>query len=135
LADAGIKLTLAPEEVAAMKAETVKGTHQMFLLYMGLADPRILCFQFCSENINGTDRTRFKNDDLDKALAAMNAELDPTKRAALVDAAEKIIVDQRPEIPLMVTHHFFGYRNDQIAGLKFDVLGNPLFNDAYLIKP
>jgi len=135
LADAGVKLDLAPEEVAAMKAETVKGTHQIFLLYMGLIDPRILCFQFCSSNINGTDRTRFKNDALDKALAAMNAELDPDKRKALVDAAERIIIDQRPEIPLAVKHTFVGYRKDQVGGLKFDVLGNAQYQDAYLLKP
>jgi len=135
LADAGVKLDLAPEEVAAMKDETVKGTHQIFLLYMGLIDPRILCFQFCSSNINGTDRTRFKNDALDKALAAMNAELDPDKRKALVDAAERIIIDQRPEIPLAVKHTFVGYRKDQVGGLKFDVLGNAQYQDAYLLKP
>src|SRR6185437_3978601 len=98
---------------------------------MGLIDPRILCFQFCSANINGTDRTRFKNDDLDKALAAMDSELDPDKRKTLVDQAEKIIIDQAPEIPFAVKHLFYGYRNDQVGGLKFDVLGNPQYQDAY----
>jgi peptide/nickel transport system substrate-binding protein len=135
LADVGVKLDLAPEEVAAMKAETVKGTHQMFLLYMSLVDPRILCFQFCSANINGTDRTRFKNDALDKALAAMNNEVDPDKRKALVDAAEQIIVDQRPEIPLAVKHTFYGYRKDQVGGLVFSAIGVPLYQDAYLLNP
>ena len=135
LADIGIKLTLAPEDVAALKDETKKGTHQMFLLYITLVDPRSLCFQFCSANINGTDRTRFKNDDLDKALAAMNAELDPEKRKALVDAAERIIIDQRPEIPLAVKHLFYGFRKDQVGGMKFDVLAGAQYQDAYLLKP
>jgi len=135
LADVGIKLNLKPEEIAALKAETVKGTAQMFLLYMGLADPRILCFQFCSENINGTDRTRFKNADLDKALAAMNAEVDPEKRKALVEAAEMIIIDQRPEIPFAVKHTFTGYRKDQVGGLVFNAIGGALYQDAYLLNP
>ena len=135
LADIGIKLTLAPEEIAALKDETKKGTHQMFLLYMSLADPRILCFQFCSANINGTDRTRFKNDALDKALAAMNAEVDPEKRKALVEAAELIIIDQRPEIPFAVQHTFVAYRKDQVGGLRFDAIGVPQYQDAYLLKP
>jgi peptide/nickel transport system substrate-binding protein len=135
LADVGIKLDLAPEQVAALKDETKKGTHQMFLLYITLPDPRSMCFQFCSANIGGTDRTRFKNDDLDKALAAMNAELDPDKRKALVEAAELIIIDQRPEIPLAVKHLFYGYRKDQVGGMKFDVLAGAQYQDAYLLKP
>ena len=135
LADVGIKLDLAPEAVAALKDETKKGTHQMFLLYITLADPRSMCFQFCSANINGTDRTRYKNAALDKALAAMNTELDPDKRKALVEAAELLIIDQRPEIPLAVKHLFYGYRKDQIGGMKFDVLSGPQYQDAYLLKP
>jgi peptide/nickel transport system substrate-binding protein len=135
LADIGIKLDLAPEQVAALKDETVKGTHQMFLLYITLADPRSMCFQFCSANINGTDRTRYKNDALDKALAAMDSELNPDKRKALVDAAELLIIQQRPEIPLAVKHLFYGYRKDQLGGMKFDVLSNPQYQDAYLLKP
>jgi len=135
LADIGIKLDLVPEQVAALKDETNKGTHQMFLLYITLVDPRSMEFQFLSSNINGTDRTRFKNDDLDKALLAMDAEIDPDKRKALVDAAERIIIDQRPEIPLAVKHLFYGYRKDQVGGMKFDVLAGAQYQDAYLLKP
>jgi peptide/nickel transport system substrate-binding protein len=135
LADIGVKIDLVPEDIAALKNETKKGTHQMFLLYITLADPRSMCFQFCSANINGTDRTRFKNADLDKALAAMDAELNPDKRKALVEAAEMIIIDQRPEIPIAVKHLFYGYRKDMVGGMKFDVLAGAQYQDAYLLKP
>ena len=135
LADIGVKIDLAPEDIAALKDETKKGTHQMFLLYITLADPRSMCFQFCSANINGTDRTRYKNDALDKALAAMDAELNPDKRKALVEQAELLIIAQRPEIPLAVKHLFYGYRKDQLGGMKFDVLAGPQYQDVYLLKP
>ena len=122
LADIGVKLDLVPEQVAALKDETRRARTRCSCS----TSPWPIRAAWGSSsvgNINGTDRTRFKNDDLDKALVAMDAEIDPDKRKALVDAAERIIIDQRPEIPLAVKHLFYGYRKDQVGGMKFDVLG------------
>jgi peptide/nickel transport system substrate-binding protein len=134
LGDVGIKVNLEAKDEAALKDATKAGTHEMFMLYFGLLDPRILCFMFCSAGIGGTNRTRYANPDLDKLLAAADTTVDPTERKQKVADVMQMLIKERPSIPLLAVHTFTGYRKDKVAGLKFDALGGVIFNDAYLLK-
>jgi len=133
LADVGIKVNLVPEEVSVIKDETVAGTHELFLLYFGLLDPRILSFLFHSDNIGSTNRTRFSNAELDKLLEAADAEMNPDIRKQKVEAVLRLLIQEHPFIPMAVLTGYTGYRKDLVGGLKFDKLGSVLVNDAYLI--
>jgi peptide/nickel transport system substrate-binding protein len=133
LGDIGIKVNIEGKDVAALKEETLSGKHEMFLLYFGLIDPRILCYMFCSSNIGGTNRMNYANPQLDKLLAEADAELDPTERKKKVAAAMEVLVDERPHIPLLAVRFFMGYRKDKIAGLKFGKVGSMMLQDVYVL--
>jgi peptide/nickel transport system substrate-binding protein len=133
LGDVGIKVNLEGKDIAALREETASGKHEMFLLYFGLIDPRILCYMFCSGNIGGTNRMNYANPQLDKLLAEADAELDPTERKKKVAAAMEVLVEERPHIPLLAVRFFMGYRKDKIAGLKFGKVGSMMLNDVYLL--
>lgn len=133
LADVNIKINLEPQEESVLKAETVAGTHEMFLLYFGLIDPRILCYLFCSDRIDGTNRTRYSNPEMDALLKAADAEVNPDARKAKVAEAMMLMLQERPSIPLLAPYTFTGYRKDLVAGIKTDAIGGVVFDDTYLL--
>jgi peptide/nickel transport system substrate-binding protein len=133
LSDVGIKLNLEAQEESALKAETVAGTHEVFLLYFGLIDPRILCYIFCSDRIGGTNRPRYSNPDLDVLLKAADTEVDPEARKLKVEAVMELLVQERPTIPLLASYSFTGYRKDKVAGIKTNSIGGVLLDDVYLL--
>lgn len=133
LSDVGIKLNLEAQEESALKAETVAGTHEVFLLYFGLIDPRILCYIFCSDRIGGTNRPRYANPDLDVLLKAADTEVDPEARKLKVEAVMELLVQERPTIPLLASYSFTGYRKDKVAGIKTNSIGGVLLDDVYLL--
>lgn len=133
LAPAGIRVNIRLTDVPAIKEATIAGTHEMFLLYFNLTDPRILSFLFHSNNIGSTNRTRYANAELDELLDAADAELDPELRKQKVATVLELLVAERPFVPLLSAQGYMGYRQDLVGGLIFDSLGGLYLNDAYLL--
>ncbi len=134
LADIGVKVNIDIKETTVVMQMTVEGTHQMILWGYGLIDPNILTYLFSSARIGKSNRTRYNNPDLDKILLAADGDLNWETRQQKVADALKILIDNRPNVPLWSQITYLGYRNDIIGGLKFDKLGGYLLTDAYLLK-
>lgn len=107
----------------------------MIIWSYGLLDPNILTYLFSSDRIGKSNRTRFNSPDLDKMLKDADTTMDYTTRMQKVNAILMYLIDNRPNIPLFSHIVYAGYRNDIVAGLKFDKAANPNFQDAYIIKP
>ncbi len=135
LKDIGIQADLDVKDSNTIKKMTQDGTHQMIIWGYGLLDPNILTYLFSSTRIGVSNRTRFSNPDLDKMLKDADSTMDYNSRMQKVNAILKFLIDQRPNIPLFSHIYYAGYRNDIIAGLKFDKAANPNFMDAYILKP
>jgi len=135
LKDIGIQVDIDIKDSDTIKAMTQAGTHQMILWTYGLLDPNILTYLFSSTRLGKSNRTRFVNADLDKMLVDADSTMDYTSRMQKVNAILMFLIDQRPNVPLFSHIVYAGYRNDIVAGLKFDKAANPNFQDAYIIKP
>jgi len=134
LAEIGIKATIELKETQVVKEMTQKSTHQMILWGYAMLDPSILTYLYSSTRLGASNRTRINDPELDKLLVAADQELNWDKRKENVAAAVTYLVDLRNMIPLFATKYYYAYRNDMVGGMKFDKLGNPLFNDAYMLK-
>jgi peptide/nickel transport system substrate-binding protein len=134
LADIGVKINIDVKQPQDIKDMTIKGSHQMILWTYGLLDPNILGYLFYSSNIGATNRMRYNNPDLDKLLKEADSALDWNVRKAKIADVLKLLVDQRPNVPLYSRLTYVAYRKDQIAGLMVDPLGGVYFGDAYMLK-
>ncbi|MCL4562750.1 MAG: ABC transporter substrate-binding protein [Chloroflexi bacterium] len=135
LADIGVKVNIDIKETQVVMQMTVEGTHQMILWGFGLIDPNILTYLFSSERIGKSNRTRYSNPELDKMLVAADSEMNYDARMQKVADILKLLVDNRPNVPIWSQITYLGYRKDIVGGLKFDKLGGYLLGDAYLLKP
>ncbi len=135
LKDIGIQADLDVKDSNTIKKMTQDGTHQMIIWSYGLLDPNILTYLFSTSRIGVSNRTRYSNADLDKMLTDADTTMDYNSRMQKVNAILKFLVDNRPNIPLFSHIYYGGYRNDIVAGLKYDKAANPNFQDAYILKP
>ena len=135
LKDIGIQADIDIKDSDTIAAMTREGTHQMIVWSYGLLDPNILTYLFSSDRLGKSNRTRFLNADLDKMLKDADTTMDYNTRMQKVDAILRFLIDNRPNIPLFSHIVYSGYRNDIVAGLKYDKAANPNFMDAYIIKP
>jgi len=81
---------------------------QMFAVLMRQPDPGRFMRQFVSWEIasrqnkwQGSNATRWRNDEYDKAYRAAESELDPVKRAALLIAMNDMVVEDGVVIPIV----------------------------------
>jgi len=126
LKNIGIKLNIRVVEESAYTDLVSKGQHQAILFRYGLIDAQILFYIFHSTK--GVKRMFFYRQDLDAALEKMGTTVDPTERQKYIEEVEKILIDERPHIPLYVRISYIAYRNDLIEGVKV----NPYTQTIYL---
>lgn len=90
-------------------------------------DPYTFLDLFMSHN--GNNRTGWKNERYDRLLREANAQLDPQKRAALLEQAEILLI--REELPIVPLYFYVGvnlFDTNRIAGVHFNVLDeHPLY--------
>ena len=75
--------------------------------------------------------TGWKNDEYDKLIKEAYETSDEDKRADKLKAAEKILIEEAPVIPV-VFNQSFAFVSKELKKLKFDGLGNIVFVDAKL---
>ena len=105
LAQVGIEVDLRSYEFATFYADVVKGNFQMYALqWVGgaLVDPDILRRVFHSQQVPpaGFNRGRYNNPDVDRLIDLATSALDETERRKYYSAAQKIIADDAPYIPI-----------------------------------
>ncbi len=93
-------------------------------------DPNTFLDLFRSDN--GNNRTGWKNARYDALMIQANAETDLTRRAATLQQAESILVnDEAPILPLYFYVGLMYYNGDRIKGIYTNILDTHPFNDIW----
>lgn len=102
---------------------------------VGTPDPG-LCVIFCSQNIPtkengfvGQNFTRTRGAEIDRIWGAVDRELDPRVRTALVKEGQQILADEVVSIPLFQQPDLFVFDGDRIGGpLEDNTVMGPFWN-------
>jgi oligopeptide transport system substrate-binding protein len=87
-------------------------------------------FLECFVTGNGNNRTGFSNEEYDALIALATAEVDPRKRAALFQEAEKILLEQAPVIPIYFYTSTY-LMTPALKGREPNLLGYISYKDLY----
>jgi peptide/nickel transport system substrate-binding protein len=85
---------------------------------------------------NGSNNAYYNNPELEKTIAAANSTLDPAEQKALYGKAQKIISDEAVAIGLYTRTSSLAIDTSKLRDVWLeDSQGEPVFSDAYLVKP
>jgi ABC-type transport system substrate-binding protein len=106
----------------------------MLYMYWTRADPSPLRILFHYDNIDGGSAyTRFKNAELDAALADGDTQTDEAKREQDYVTAQRIIMDNALVLPLFAINTSYLNR-PAVQNFSFDVEGYPWIYDISLAQ-
>jgi peptide/nickel transport system substrate-binding protein len=112
------------------------GEYDLFGNSQVKADPDVIYNIFHSKRVytnGGTNWSRLNDPEIDKLLEQGSSESDPEKRKEIYKQVQQYVVKNAVIIPV----YEFPYTVaavSSVEGLKFDLLGYPLFYDVYLRK-
>jgi peptide/nickel transport system substrate-binding protein len=85
---------------------------------------------------NGNNTSYYNNPQLEKTIGDANSTLDPAEQKTLYAKAQKIISDQAVAIGLYTRTSSLAVDTNKLRGVWLeDSQGEPVFSDAYLVKP
>ena len=134
LTKAGFDVQMRALDDAGIAAEAADGNYGMLYMYWTRADPSPLRILFHSDNIEGGSAyTRFKNPELDAALADGDTQTDEAKRMEDYVTAQRIIMENALVLPLFAINT--SYLNaSTVQNFSFDVEGYPWIYDISLAQ-
>jgi peptide/nickel transport system substrate-binding protein len=103
LADVGIEVEVRSTEFAALMADVIRGSVQMYTLqWVGVTDPDMLRRAFHSSQVppGGFNRGYYRNLEVDRLIDAATAALDEPTRRRLYGDAERLIALDAPYVSL-----------------------------------
>ena len=132
LTKAGFDVQMRAMDDAGIAAEGADGNYSMLYIYWTRADPSPLRILFHSENIDGgAAYTRFRNAELDAALADGDTQTDEAVREQDYVTAQQIIMENALVLPLFTVNT--SYLNaPSVQDFTFDVEGYPWIYDISL---
>jgi peptide/nickel transport system substrate-binding protein len=132
LTKAGFDVQMRAMDDAGIAAEAADGNYSMLYIYWTRADPSPLRILFHSENIDGgAAYTRFRNAELDAALADGDTQTDEAVREQDYVTAQQIIMENALVLPLFTVNT--SYLNaPSVQDFTFDVEGYPWIYDISL---
>ena len=101
LAEIGINVVIEASEFAVFMSRANAGQHDMFLHghTNPPADPDYALVQFTSGGIGGAGNRFFmRNEEIDRLFAASRSEVDPAKRAELINEIQKLVWEYSPAV-------------------------------------
>ncbi|MEK8127944.1 ABC transporter substrate-binding protein [Paenibacillus filicis] len=113
-----------------------QGDYDLFGNSQVKADPDILTNLFRSDRSydkGGTNWSSLNDPQIDKLLDEGSAESDPQKRKAIYEQIQQYLHDNAIIIPIYVFPYTVAQAS-KVEGLKFDLLGYPLFYDVSIRK-
>lgn len=131
LKEAGIPLTIRALESAAAGEAATQGDYQVMLWRYDWNDADVLSVYLSSSRIGKTNRTFYSNPDVDEALSAAAREIDPEKRDAFYSAAQKILIEDQPWVPLYTPKDYTVTRST-LQGTVYGPMGRLVLTDAWL---
>ena len=85
---------------------------------------------------NGANNAYYNNPELEETIGAANSTLDPAEQKALYFKAQKIVSDQAVAIGLYTRTSSLAIDTSKLRDVWLeDSQGEPVFSDAYLVKP
>ena len=132
LTKAGFDVQMRAMDDAGIAAEAADGNYGMLYIYWTRADPSPLRILFHSENIDGgAAYTRFRNAELDAALADGDTQTDEAVREQDYVTAQRIIMENALVLPLFTVNT--SYLNaPSVQNFSFDMEGYPWIYDISL---
>ena len=129
LTKAGFDVQMRAMDDAGIAAEAAEGNYNMLYIYWTRADPSPLRILFHSENIDGgAAYTRFRNAELDAALADGDTQTDEAVREQDYVTAQRIIMENALVLPMFTVNT--SYLNaPAVQNFSFDVEGYPWIYD------
>jgi peptide/nickel transport system substrate-binding protein len=132
LAQVGIAVEVRSFEFATFFADIKKGSYQIATMQSPeITEPDFHYWFFHSsrwptpKDPDGSNRWRYKNPEMDRLVEAGRAELDPARRKALYSAAQRIVAEDLPIIPL--------WHEDNVLLSNVDVQGYTIVPNARFI--
>jgi len=132
LTQAGFDVQMRAMDDAGIAAEAAEGSYNMLYIYWTRADPSPLRILFHSDNIDGgAAYTRFRNAELDAALADGDTQIDEAVRMQDYVTAQRIIMENALVLPLFTINT--SYLNAlSVQDFTFDVEGYTWIYDISL---
>ncbi len=129
LTQAGFDVQMRAMDDAGIAAEGAAGNYNMLYIYWTRADPSPLRILFHSDNIDGgAAYTRFRNAELDSALADGDTQTDEAVREQDYVTAQRIIMENALVLPMFTVNT--SYLNaSAVQNFTFDVEGYPWIYD------
>jgi peptide/nickel transport system substrate-binding protein len=132
LREVGIDVEVRSFEFGTFFADIKKGNYQIATMQSPeITEPDFHHWFFHStnwptdKNPQGSNRWRYKNDELDRLVDAGRAELDPAKRTQIYAEAQRIVSDELPIIPL--------WHEDNVALTNVQLQGYTIVPNARFI--
>lgn len=110
LGQAGMKFNIQVMDTVTIRDKyLLKAEHYAFLYIYGYQDAMILRYLFHS---TGVKRTWFNTPELDELLDKVTTVVDPVERQKYIDAAQKILIDNSPWVPLYAPKSAMAWRSE-----------------------
>jgi peptide/nickel transport system substrate-binding protein len=113
------------------------GEHHLQFWQETGTDPDILRVYFHSENADGgTNRNRYKNEEMDALLADAAAQTDPAARAELYSEIQMKALDEAIMVYFAEPINIFAFREAEVANIALSWSGAyPFFYDTTMTTP
>lgn len=115
LREVGIALQLRSLEFATLLADVIRGNAQLYSMqFAGITDPDMLRRAFHSAQTppDGFNRGHYANPEFDRLIDAATAAVDTDERRRLYQAAQRLIADDAPHVPLWAKTNVIVSRRD-----------------------
>lgn len=103
LAQVGVRVDVRSTETLTLFADIARGNFQMYTaVFVGVTDPDMLrrVFHSGQRPPTGVNRVHYQNAEVDRLIDAAAGATDDAQRGAFYSAAQKIIAEEAPYIPL-----------------------------------
>ena len=130
-----IEIAIKPQDSGVFYDDLFKSNYQIAAgsWFADYFDPMSFLSVFQTKN-NGINCTNWSNPAYTDLLNTSNLEIDPTKRMALLQQAQDILMQDAPILPLF--HFVFAYgKNDRLEHSVLSPMGMLNIDDAYFIDP
>jgi len=127
----GVPIEIQQLDSAAVMQATNEGSFDLLLWRYDWNDPSALNIYLASSRIRQTNRVFYSNSQADELLERGLYELDPDKRSAIYQEAQKVILSDAPWQPLYYPSEVMAFRN-RVKGIAIGSMGRMLVNDVTL---
>ena len=127
----GVDVTLESMDLATYLDVTATGDYEAAI--GGYTSSNLLAFVqgvYHSSSINGSNKTRTNNPEIDALIDKVQATLDPEENVKVVTELSKAINEECPQVPLFLRNNLRAY-NSKLQGFNLNAGGNTHYERFY----